>query len=198
MTGTIQARARRYVGLDIDGGLLAAQRHRRGPSASAAWLRGDVRRLPLADQSITTAVILRLFHRFEDSYPLLQEVHRVLSPSGRLVVSVDPRPSLATLAFDVWNGLSEARNRDSVTFSKRPGASIRSTRHPGYLTTRSAWARVIHRAGFHIEASRGCGVERFRPFRWMPPSIFLKLAPLLGTGWGVPSDILLLRSVPIE
>lgn len=56
---------------------------------------GDVLRLPLADASVDEARAGSLLEHFDDPCDVLDELHRVLRPEGRLVVRV---PALGTNA----------------------------------------------------------------------------------------------------
>jgi ubiquinone/menaquinone biosynthesis C-methylase UbiE len=50
------------------------------------WLQGDVRSLPLADESFDWVVCANSFHYFRSPIVALRELRRVLKPSGRLVL----------------------------------------------------------------------------------------------------------------
>jgi SAM-dependent methyltransferase len=61
----------------------------------AIEVRGDVLRLPWADESVAEARACSLLEHFADPSGPLDELHRVLRPDGRLVVRV---PALGTNA----------------------------------------------------------------------------------------------------
>lgn len=78
------SRATRYVGVDISENMLqaamASQRHPR-----AAFLQADATRVPLADASVDTVVMLGGIHHVPARAKLFAEVSRILKPGGRFV-----------------------------------------------------------------------------------------------------------------
>ncbi len=56
--------------------------YRRNPQAKAMFIRSDALNLPFADLSIQTVLSQGFLHIIEDPRPFLQEVARVLKPSG--------------------------------------------------------------------------------------------------------------------
>ena len=77
-------RAARYVGVDISENMLqaamAAHRHPR-----AAFLQADATRVPLAEASVDTVVMLGGIHHVPARERLFAEVSRILKPGGRFV-----------------------------------------------------------------------------------------------------------------
>jgi SAM-dependent methyltransferase len=74
----------RYVGLDFSQQLIG-RNARRG----AAFALTDISHpLPLADSQFGTVVCFAALHHLPNRAPLVQELARVLAPSGRLVISV--------------------------------------------------------------------------------------------------------------
>ncbi len=196
LTGIIRRLASEYVGVDISVDALRAVRglsHSSTDRCPVALVRGDALRLPLASGSVTVAVLIRLLHRFEDPEQVLREVRRVVVRGGHLILSTNPRPSLGTLAFDLSNAVQGTRHRASVTFARRPSITIRSTHHPGHVTTRGTLAGAIDRAGFEVEKVWSSGLEEMPVVRWLPTNLVLRLAPLLGGRAPMPTDVLLLH-----
>lgn len=107
----IAARARRVVGVDISGAVVAAAAAR---YASLEASRADVRRLPFDDASFDVVVSNSTLDHFEcvdDIMTALLELRRVTSPGGTLIVTLDNpsnpiialRRALPRSAFDaVW------------------------------------------------------------------------------------------------
>ena len=107
----IAARARRVVGVDISGEVVAAAAARY-PSLEAS--RADVRRLPFDDATFDVVVsnsTLDHFERVDDIATALVELRRVTAPGGTLIVTLDNpsnpivalRRALPRSAFDaVW------------------------------------------------------------------------------------------------
>jgi 2-polyprenyl-3-methyl-5-hydroxy-6-metoxy-1,4-benzoquinol methylase len=51
-------------------------------------MKGDARKLDLSEKSFDGAVMLEVFEHIDDSKKVLSELHRVLQPDGKLVLSV--------------------------------------------------------------------------------------------------------------
>jgi SAM-dependent methyltransferase len=60
-------------------------------AAAGVDVVADVTRLPFAARSVDTVIASSLLEHFEDPYSVLDEIHRVLTPDGRLVARV-PSP----------------------------------------------------------------------------------------------------------
>lgn len=77
-------RAARYVGVDISENMLqAAMATHRHPRA--AFLQADATRVPLADASVDTVVMLGGIHHVPPRARLFAEISRILKPGGRFV-----------------------------------------------------------------------------------------------------------------
>lgn len=136
----LAARGALVIGFDESDKLLELAKDRVG---DAADLRVHDVRLPLMwldDASIDRVVMALVIHHLEDPVPALREVHRVLKPGGRLVVSTvhpvaDWRQAGGSyftdeMIDDIWNA----------------GWRVRFRRAP--LT---AWCSDFREAGFLIE-----------------------------------------------
>jgi ubiquinone/menaquinone biosynthesis C-methylase UbiE len=82
----LQRLNRRSVAVDIAHEMLAVSRERR-TAAPIPAVAGDMERLPFADGSFDKAVCLSAVHHVPDMFSALQEVARVLTPSGVAVFS---------------------------------------------------------------------------------------------------------------
>lgn len=86
--GLVQ-RAYPVVGLDVSVPMLARARQRLGPIV----ILGDAMDLPLATQSVPSAVSVWVVQSVPDPLRLFAEVARVLRPGGRYVVCTTQRPA---------------------------------------------------------------------------------------------------------
>jgi ubiquinone/menaquinone biosynthesis C-methylase UbiE len=78
----------RIVGLDFNAGMLAVARSRPNAGAPIEWFEGSALELPFGDGSFDL-VLCQLGLQFFPDRPLaLREMKRVLSPSGRVALSV--------------------------------------------------------------------------------------------------------------
>ncbi len=77
------------VGVDLSAGMLAQAADRLGDTGGAAGplLRADAQQLPLAASSVDIVVCTESFHWYEDQGGVLDEVARVLTPGGRLLIA---------------------------------------------------------------------------------------------------------------
>ncbi len=75
------------VGLDLSAGMLhgAAPRHR-ASGKRLQLVQGDSGRLPFTDNSFDLVTCCHSFHHYPDQAGVVAEMHRVLRPSGRLLI----------------------------------------------------------------------------------------------------------------
>jgi ubiquinone/menaquinone biosynthesis C-methylase UbiE len=107
------------VGIDRDAGLLAAAVGRLAPGEAAPrFARADALVLPFPDARFDAVVADRVLHLLDDPAPAVAELHRVLRPGGR-----------ALLSEPDWSTLSITPDSDPVTrrverlYRHGPGAS---------------------------------------------------------------------------
>lgn len=133
-------RGAEVIGFDASARLVQLARQRVG---DAADLRVHDLRHPLkwlSDESIDQAVMALVIHHLDDPVPALREVHRVLGPGGRLVIStVHPVAD--------WQQIGGGYFTDEVIDDTwNEGWNVRFRRAP--LTT---WCGEFREAGFLIE-----------------------------------------------
>jgi ubiquinone/menaquinone biosynthesis C-methylase UbiE len=77
------------TGLDSSAGMIAVARGRDGvPGAAIHWVERSALNTGLADRSFDVALCQQGLQFFPDKLAALREMHRVLAPGGRLVLSV--------------------------------------------------------------------------------------------------------------
>jgi len=89
--------AARVVGVDFAGAMLGVGQEkvtRAGFGGSIAFVRGDATRLPVADRSVERATVAFGIRNVEDVASACAELHRVLTPGGRLAVLEFAIPTL--------------------------------------------------------------------------------------------------------
>jgi len=91
------------VGLDLSAPMLAAARSAaKEEGMSVEWREGSAGKLPLADAAFDVAFCQQGLQFFPDRAAALREMHRVLTPGGRVVLSVwrgiERSPGFAVLA----------------------------------------------------------------------------------------------------
>lgn len=81
--------AARVIGIDFAGEMLRAAAdkvHARGLDRAIVLVRGDARRVPVADGTIEAVTIAFGIRNVEDIGRVCEEVHRVLKPGGRVAI----------------------------------------------------------------------------------------------------------------
>ena len=77
------------TGLDFNAGMLAVARSRPPPSGAAiAWVEGSAVAMDLSDASFEVILCQQGLQFFPDRLAALREMHRVLVPGGRVLLSV--------------------------------------------------------------------------------------------------------------
>ena len=106
--------ARRVTAVDSSTDVLVRGRAlaKRRKLDNIVWKRGDLERLPIADQSIDVALLSQALHHAEHPDRALAEAWRILRPGGRLLV-LDLREHeeawVRSKVGDRWLGFSEDR-----------------------------------------------------------------------------------------
>ena len=103
--------ARRLVGLNIDINPAAHGRRGTGDVPEYEIVKGDVRRLPFRDSSISAILSITAFEHVHDIDVALREMHRVLKPGGILYSDFGPiwSCSIGHHVFAIVDGV-EARH----------------------------------------------------------------------------------------
>lgn len=136
-TGLLAARIRRelpetnVVGIDFSRGMLARAA---GQARVAALVQASALELPFRDASFDAVVSTEAFHWFPDQRRALAEFLRVLSPKGRLLVSL-VNPPLEVMS--------------------RAGSGLtRLLGEPAHWPTRGRMRALVEEAGFRVESQR--------------------------------------------
>lgn len=116
----------RWIAIDVSPGIVAAARH---PGA-AAGIAADVRALPFPDGSFHGVLSTSTLDHFDDVAEIdrsLAELHRVLEPGGRLILTLD---NLANPLIRLRNALPPglARRTGLVPFTVGATHDVRSGR----------------------------------------------------------------------
>jgi len=73
------------VGIDLSAGMLAQSRAKVDETTDLRLVQGDAQHLPFLDGSFDAAVLILVVHHIVDLSRMARELHRVLSPGGRVM-----------------------------------------------------------------------------------------------------------------
>ena len=142
-SGHLADRGHHVIGVDQSEDMLAIAR---GKLPQAEFRRGDLRSLPVADQSVDAVVCALALVHVSDLTAAMAEFGRVLRPGGRLIVS-DVHPFLVLLGWQAQFPLGDEHRgfmrlhchlaSDYVTAAGRHGLALRTLSEPP-LTEASA------------------------------------------------------------
>lgn len=110
VAGSLAPFVARVIAVDASEAMLAEARRRLGHLETVEIRRGDLEALPIDSATLDAAVLALVLHHIPDPSRVLEEVARVLRPSGRvLVVDMLPhdREELARSMGHVWLGFGE-------------------------------------------------------------------------------------------
>lgn len=129
----------RAIGIDLSDGMLEIARSRwlstDSQPGNLEFLQGPSDALPFADGSFTALVCTTALHHFPDPQRSIEEMARVLSPGGRLVLGDACRDlPPAKLADPLFRRFEEGhvglqRKRDIEAMLTRAGLGVASSRH---------------------------------------------------------------------
>jgi len=106
------------TGLDLNPGMLAVARSVAPADPAIDWVQGDAQSMPLKDGAFDVVLCQMGLQFMSDKAAALREMHRVLAPGGRILVSLPgPRPALFAVlaeAFARHLGQDAARFVDLV------------------------------------------------------------------------------------
>ncbi len=193
LAGLLQVRSQELVALDTDRGQIEIGRGRMQPRPRDSWVVGDGHRLPFADESFSTALMVRVFHRTRRPAQLLSEAHRVLRSGGTLLLSYYPRPSIRTLQFHLWRNLREADSPGDPPGRTCPGGSRPVDHDAGPEMTLRQVRAIFQDCGFVLEREVGIGWEETSLLRQLPRSFFEGLSERLPRAPGYPARLAKLR-----
>ena len=103
----------RVTGLDLNPGMLAVARASQD-AASIDWMESDADALPFDDGKFDVVLCQMGLQFIQNKLAALREMHRVLTPGGRILVSVPgPKPKIFAV---MGNGVSRHFGEEAGTF----------------------------------------------------------------------------------
>jgi ubiquinone/menaquinone biosynthesis C-methylase UbiE len=191
----IRSCSQEYVGVDAVVEFLQRIPRLRGTFGSQRLVAANINHLPLADQSFSAVVMVRVFNFFPDPRVALAELNRVLAPGGSAILSIQIRPSLASLTDDVKSFLSNDPSTGTLTFAREDMARVRMTRIPAWQMRRRGVRALLRKSGFAVTAECVSGLEDYLPFRGLPVAVFHALSRKVPRAPGFPTVTYLARKL---
>ena len=181
LTSIVQQYAKQYVGCDINKTFLLETKSK-SHLKDAIFIASNLYHLPFTDHSFSCIVMIRVFNFVSKPIHVLRELSRLLVPGGFLLISINPKPSIATLVDDikyhVFKSEEKLNKAKNVTFSK----SIISEVHPASSPT-FAFKRKFIEELFRMNNLSKCmkissGMEDYSLIERMPVKFFLEVGIL--------------------
>jgi SAM-dependent methyltransferase len=133
-----------------------------GPGAAVAAsrglpvVRGDAHRLPFADGSLDLVTALDVLEHLQDDHGAARELHRVLRPGGRLVVTVPVDPRLWSAHDEAVGHVRRYTRPEILHLLTAAGLEVESVR---------SWM-VLLRPAVALRRRRSTGSDLSRPPAW--------------------------------
>ncbi|HXQ93719.1 MAG TPA: methyltransferase domain-containing protein [Thermoplasmata archaeon] len=192
LSGTLASRTDEYVGADLDATQLASvpsavrESRARDPDLLAV---ANLFHLPFAAATFRAVVSVRVYHHIRDSAAFLSELARVTEPGGTLVLSYNPKPTIATLQHDV-RGFLDGRPT-KITFDRRSVLECDGGPFPIVVPTIARVRQDVRDAGFEILRELAEGPERLAA--WVSDSALERSAPDFPASFFFPTRFLVAR-----
>ncbi|MBI3894704.1 MAG: methyltransferase domain-containing protein [Acidobacteria bacterium] len=154
--------SRSVVGLDISLAMLRQAHGKLNGAPGVRWINAQAENLPFVNASFDAVVCTNSFHYYRHPLKVLQEFHRVVRPTGRLVL-VDWCNNFLACKVSQW----------ALQFVHRTGIHRYALER---CYTMAECEDLLCRAGFHVELGRrvrihwGWGVMVFRARPDLHPS----------------------------
>jgi demethylmenaquinone methyltransferase / 2-methoxy-6-polyprenyl-1,4-benzoquinol methylase len=146
-----QPPAARVVGVDFSGAMLrVAERKLRSRrlGVRVSMVRGDAQRLPLCDASVEAVTIGFGIRNVQDMDAACAELHRVLTPGGRLAILEFAVPTLPVFAALYGWYINRVLPRVGRALSRNDSAYAYLPASIGAFASPDEFVKILRRAGF--------------------------------------------------
>jgi SAM-dependent methyltransferase len=163
LSAELRHRGADMTGFDGSPAMIELARRRLGDDVPLA-VADLAQPLPYADDTFDDVVASLVLHYLEDWHPPLTELHRILKPGGRLILSVN-HPLIRPFFFPDENYFASRQYSEEYEFAGQPG-------------TLTFWHRPLHAmtdaftaAGFRIASLAEPAPSPDTPAELLPPRI---------------------------
>ena len=196
LTSTIQHYAKQYVGSDINKEFLA-QVKSKSNMEDAIFLASNLYHLPFADNSFSCIVMIRVFNFVSQPFQVLRDLSRILVPGGFLLISINPKPSLATIVDDFKLHMAESkvksRESKSVTFSRLNISEVHPASSPTFAFKRNFIEQLFHKNNLSVRRKISSGLEDYSLLKRIPLNFYLKIGTMFNFFPLFPTTFFLLQ-----
>jgi SAM-dependent methyltransferase len=192
LSAVVAELATEYVGADLDPSQLDSVRDQVRtvrPSGPALLAHANVYHLPFAAGSFSGLVSIRVYHHIREPSAFLAEAARVIAPGGTLVLGYTPKPSMATLGYDVRTFLEG--HPAGLTTDRTEVREFGRGPFPVVVATRARVRRDVAAAGFELVREYGQSPEQLA--RWLPIGTSERLASVFPGTFLLPTRVLVAR-----
>lgn len=163
----------RVILLDYARSMLLEARERLGGDPRFVFASADLYHLPLADNSVDTAVTVRVLHHVADIPQAFAEIARIVRPSGAYVTDFANKRHLKAIIKHwlrpVLRKSAERNGNSDSPFSLEPYEFVKLNfdYHPGYIKTN------LSRLNFSVRDERAVSTFRVGALKRILPPAFL-------------------------
>ncbi|MCI4351184.1 MAG: class I SAM-dependent methyltransferase [Thermoplasmata archaeon] len=184
-----------YVALDRHAEFLGRIKWPTSSPSRASKVASNTYRLPFRASTFDGVTMVRLYDFLQHPGAVLREFHRVLRPGGWAIVSFSPRPSLATLVYDLRCFLRNERSsgQHRLTLARADTETVRPSPVPVWSSTVGAVHRCVVENGFDLVDDCASGFEDYLGIRELPLGMILGFSRAFSALPGFPHRFLLAR-----
>ncbi len=185
-----------YIGADINKSFLL-EAMEKFHQKHALFIASNLYHLPFADSSVSSIVMIRVFNFASQPLQVIRELSRVIVPRGFLIISVNPKPSLATLVDDIkhhaYNENPSFLKLKSVTFSRENTSQIFPASFSTFAHKRKFTQHLFETNGFTECTRISSGLEDYSFMKFLPMKFFLAIGSIFNKFSVFPTTFFLLQ-----
>jgi ubiquinone/menaquinone biosynthesis C-methylase UbiE len=196
LTDIVQNYAKQYVACDINKSFLM-QVKRKVLLKDAIFVASNLYHLPFAEESFSCIVMIRVFNFVSQPIHVFRKISNILAPGGFLLISINPKPSVATLVDDikyhVINNEAKLSKAKSVTFSRSKISEVHPASSPTFAFKRKFIEELFSMNNLSQRMKISTGIEDYSLIERLPTKFFLKVGTLFNFFPLFPTNFFLLQ-----